>query len=167
MVARCCLGPHATLHDIGRIGIPDSVLAKAGPLNDEEWSFIRRHTVIGEPILAASPALTDIVRIVRSTHESFDGTGYPDGLRGEGIPIEARIVSVCDGYSSMTSDRSYRPPRPHADALAELDRCRGTQFDPPRRRCLRARRSADGRHLARRISPLASTGETRGVCRVR
>ncbi|MBA3842808.1 MAG: diguanylate cyclase [Actinobacteria bacterium] len=120
----------ALLHDIGKIGIPDSVLCKPGPLSDEEWKFIRRHTIIGERILAASPALTDVARIVRSTHEHFDGAGYPDGLRGQAIPIEARIISVCDAHASMISDRTYRPALSQAQALAELARCAGTQFDP-------------------------------------
>jgi diguanylate cyclase (GGDEF)-like protein len=120
----------ALLHDIGKIGIPDTVLSKPGPLNDAEWNFIRRHTIIGERILAASPALVDVARIVRSTHENFDGAGYPDGLSGAAIPIEARIISICDAYCSMTSERSYRPPLRGAEALAELARCAGTQFDP-------------------------------------
>jgi two-component system cell cycle response regulator len=118
------------LHDIGKIGIPDAVLAKPGPLSDAEWKFIRRHTVIGERILAASPALTGVARIVRSTHERMDGTGYPDGLSGEAIPIEARVVAACDAFSAMTSERSYSPTMSEADALAELERCAGSQFDP-------------------------------------
>ncbi len=120
----------ALLHDIGKIGIPDSVLAKPGPLSAEEWKFIRRHTTIGERILAASPALADVAKIVRSTHENVDGTGYPDGLCGEQIPVEARIIAVSDAYSAMTSDRTYRPSLGSDEALAELGRCSGTQFDP-------------------------------------
>jgi diguanylate cyclase (GGDEF)-like protein len=120
----------ALLHDIGKIGIPDSVLSKPGPLSDDEWTFIRRHTIIGERILAASPALTDAARIVRSTHERVDGTGYPDGLRGDSIPVEARIISACDAYSSMTSERTYRPELSQADAIAQLELGAGTQFDP-------------------------------------
>jgi diguanylate cyclase (GGDEF)-like protein len=120
----------ALLHDIGKIGIPDAVLAKPGPLSDAEWKFIRRHTIIGERILAASPALTEVARIVRSTHENVDGNGYPDRLRGDAIPIEARIVSACDAYSAMTSERTYSPRLSGRDAFAELERCAGTQFDP-------------------------------------
>ena len=120
----------ALLHDIGKIGIPDTVLSKPGPLSDDEWKFIRRHTIIGERILAASPALIEVARVVRSTHEHFDGAGYPDGLRGDAIPIEARIISACDAYCSMTSDRTYRPALSQAQCLAELARCAGTQFDP-------------------------------------
>jgi diguanylate cyclase (GGDEF)-like protein len=119
----------ALLHDIGKIGIPDSVLAKPGPLSVDEWKFIRRHTIIGERILAASPALREVASIVRATHESIDGSGYPDGLRGEAIPIEARIVAACDAYAAMTSDRAYRPSMAAADAIAELERCAGSQFD--------------------------------------
>jgi diguanylate cyclase (GGDEF)-like protein len=120
----------ALLHDIGKIGIPDSVLSKPGPLSDDERSFVRRHTVIGERILAASPSLRDVARIVRSTHERIDGAGYPDGLSGDQICIEARVISVCDAYASMTSERSYGPLLTPAEALAELNRCAGTQFDP-------------------------------------
>jgi diguanylate cyclase (GGDEF)-like protein len=119
----------ALLHDIGKIGIPDSVLAKPGPLSPDEWKFIRRHTIIGERILSASPALSDVAKIVRSTHENVDGSGYPDGLRGDEISLEARIVSACDAYSAMTSDRSYRPSLSGGQALDELRRCAGTQFD--------------------------------------
>jgi diguanylate cyclase (GGDEF)-like protein/putative nucleotidyltransferase with HDIG domain len=124
------LGQAALLHDIGKIGTPDSVLSKAGPLTDDEWKFLRRHTIIGERILAASPALADVARIVRSTHERIDGAGYPDGLRGEDIVIEARIIAACDAYSSMTSKRCYRSAMVQADAIAELERCSGSQFDP-------------------------------------
>ena len=119
----------ALLHDIGKIGIPDSVLSKPGPLSDDEWTFIRRHTIIGERILAASPALTEVAQIVRSTHERIDGTGYPDGLRGDAIPVEARIISVCDAYSSMTSERPYRAELAPRDAIHELELNAGTQFD--------------------------------------
>jgi diguanylate cyclase (GGDEF)-like protein/putative nucleotidyltransferase with HDIG domain len=119
----------ALLHDIGKIGIPDSVLSKPGPLSDDEWSFVRRHTVIGERILAASPSLKDVARIVRSTHERMDGTGYPDGLPGAEICVEARIIAICDAFASMTSERSYRPELSPAEAIAELRRCAGSQFD--------------------------------------
>ena len=121
----------ALLHDIGKIGIPDSVLSKDGPLTDDEWKFIRRHTIIGERILAASPALTDVARIVRSTHERVDGAGYPDGLLGDDIVVEARIIAACDAYSSMTSGRTYRSAMAQVEAIAELQRCAGTQFDRP------------------------------------
>jgi diguanylate cyclase (GGDEF)-like protein len=120
----------ALLHDIGKIGIPDSILGKPGPLTDAEWTMIRRHTVIGERIAAASPALAEIASVIRSTHERIDGAGYPDQLCGDEIPLAARIVFACDAYSAMTADRSYRSPREKTVALAELDRCAGSQFDP-------------------------------------
>jgi diguanylate cyclase (GGDEF)-like protein len=120
----------AELHDIGKVAIPDTILSKPGPLDEEEWEFMRRHTVIGERILAASPALSRVAQIVRATHERFDGGGYPDRLRGESIPLSARIVCVCDAYDAMTTLRPYRTPVPHAGALEELRRCAGSQFDP-------------------------------------
>jgi two-component system cell cycle response regulator len=101
-----------------------------GPLDDEEWSFMRRHTLIGESMLSAAPALHAAARIVRSSHERYDGRGYPDGLRGEQIPLASRIVFVCDAYHAMTSDRPYGVTASRADALAELHACAGSQFDP-------------------------------------
>jgi two-component system, cell cycle response regulator len=120
----------AQLHDIGKIAIPDAILEKPGPLSVQEWTFIRRHTIIGERILNAAPALAEVARLVRSSHESYDGTGYPDALVGEGIPIGSRIVSVCDAFDAMTSDRPYRLAMTTHDAIAELRRCSGVQFDP-------------------------------------
>ena len=90
------------------MAIPDTILSKPGPLDDDEWAFMHRHTLIGEAILSASPALVPVARIVRSSHERFDGGGYPDALVGTAIPIAARVVAVCDAYDAMTSDRSYR-----------------------------------------------------------
>jgi diguanylate cyclase (GGDEF)-like protein len=120
----------ARLHDVGKAAIPDEILNKPGPLDEGEWAFMRRHTVIGERILAVAPSLTRAAAIVRSSHERFDGRGYPDGLAGEAIPLGARIVFVCDAYDAMLSDRPYRSALPIAAALAELRRCAGTQFDP-------------------------------------
>jgi two-component system, cell cycle response regulator len=120
----------AELHDVGKMAIPDVVLRKPGPLNEEEWAFVRQHTIIGERILSAAPALLPIGKLVRSTHERFDGSGYPDGLAGDAIPLGARIVAVCDAFYAMTSVRPYRPAIPAEDALAELRACAGTQFDP-------------------------------------
>ncbi len=124
------LGHAADLRDLGNVAVPATILAKPGPLTEGEWEFVRRHPVIGERILAAAPALADAARIVRSTHERFDGTGYPDRLAGEAIALEARIISVCDAYHAMTSERPYRAARPHAQALEELRRGAGAQFDP-------------------------------------
>jgi diguanylate cyclase (GGDEF)-like protein len=120
----------AELHDVGKMAIPDAILEKTGPLDDAEWSFMRRHTVIGERILLAAPALRSAARLVRASHERWDGRGYPDGLAGEDIPLGARVVAACDAYHAMTTDRPHRPRRTSSAALAELNRCAGTQFDP-------------------------------------
>jgi diguanylate cyclase (GGDEF)-like protein len=120
----------AQLHDIGKLAIPDAVLLKHEQLDEEEWEFVRQHTVIGQRILGAVPALHRVGTIVRATHERWDGTGYVDGLAGEEIPLAARIIAVCDSYAVMTSDRPYRAAASSIDALAELRRCAGTQFDP-------------------------------------
>jgi two-component system cell cycle response regulator len=120
----------ASLHDVGKVAIPDAILAKAEPLDETEWQFIQRHTLIGQRILAAAPALVDVAQLVRWTHERFDGRGYPDGLEGESIPLALRIVAVCDAFEAMISKRTYREAMSVGDALAELRRCSGTQFDP-------------------------------------
>ncbi len=120
----------AELHDIGKLAIPDAVLEKPGPLDVSEWAFVREHTAIGERILSATPALRAVGKIVRSTHERWDGAGYSDGVVGESIPLAARIVAVCDAFSAMTSDRPYRAAVSPEQALAELRRCAGTQVDP-------------------------------------
>ncbi len=119
----------AELHDIGKLAIPDVVVQKAGPLDPTEWGFIHSHTLIGQRILSAAPALRPVGAIVRSTHENWDGTGYPDGLAGESIPLAARVIAVCDAYSAITSDRPYRAARTPAEAVTELRRCAGRQFD--------------------------------------
>jgi diguanylate cyclase (GGDEF)-like protein len=120
----------AELHDVGKLAIPDAVLAKPGALNAEEWAFVRQHTLIGQRILAGAPAMREVGKIVRATHERWDGSGYADGLAGEAIPLAARIIAVCDAFSAMTSDRPYRQAVAVATALDELRRCAGTQFDP-------------------------------------
>ena len=126
----------AQLHDIGKLAIPDAILDKAQPLTPPELEFVRRHTIIGERILSAAPALSQVGSIVRATHEAVDGSGYPDGLRGAEIPLAARIIAVCDAYSAMTSDRPYQAHRSHADALAELRAVAGSQLDSGARRAL-------------------------------
>ena len=120
----------AELHDIGKIAIPDRVLHKLGPLDEDEWALMRTHTTIGERILAAAPAMAPVAALVRSSHERWDGDGYPDRLAGEQIPLGSRIIFVCDAYEAMTESRSYRDPISPEDALEELRRCAGTQFDP-------------------------------------
>jgi diguanylate cyclase (GGDEF)-like protein len=120
----------ASLHDVGKAAIPAEILDKPGPLTDEEREFVHGHTVIGERILWAAPALRRAAKLVRSSHERPDGSGYPDGLSGEAIPKAARIISVCDAYDAIISDRPYRAARSSEEAVEELKRCAGTQFDP-------------------------------------
>jgi diguanylate cyclase (GGDEF)-like protein len=120
----------AELHDIGKMAIPDGLLNKTEPLDADEWVFMKTHTLIGERIVSAAPALGYVAPLVRSTHEHWDAAGYPDGLGDEAIPIEARVVSVCDAYDAMTSDRPYRRAMSGEVAVAELRRCAGSQFDP-------------------------------------
>jgi HD-GYP domain-containing protein (c-di-GMP phosphodiesterase class II) len=120
----------AALHDIGKVGIPDAILAKPGPLDAEEWDFIRQHTVLGERILSAAPALRPVAGIVRATHERWDGRGYPDGLCGNDIPLAARIIAVCDAYEAIITDRCYRSAQTPEAAREELTRQASHQFDP-------------------------------------
>jgi diguanylate cyclase (GGDEF)-like protein len=118
------------LHDIGKIGVPDGILRKRGPLTNEEWTLMRNHTLIGERILASAPAMAPVARLVRSTHERWDGTGYPDELALEEIPLGSRVIAVCDAFVAMTQQRPWRSKMSHEDALQELRNCAGTQFDP-------------------------------------
>src|SRR3712207_3466567 len=120
----------ALLHDAGKIGIPDQILHKPGPLTPEEWVLMREHPVIGERILRPLPGLSDVATAVRHEHERWDGRGYPDGISGEAIPLASRIVLTCDAYNALVSDRPYRKRLSDATAEAELRRCAGTQFDP-------------------------------------
>jgi two-component system cell cycle response regulator len=120
----------AALHDIGKAAIPDAILSKPGPLDEVEWAFMRSHTLIGERIVASAHALTNVARLVRSSHERWDGGGYPDGLAGEDIPQGARIIFVCDAFDAMLSDRPYSAGLSFESALSELESCAGTQFDP-------------------------------------
>src|SRR4029079_6988406 len=120
----------AALHDVGKVAIPDPIITKPAALDDEEWAFMRRHTIIGERIVAAAPALGGAPKLVRSSHEAFDGSGYPDGLGGTDIPLGARIIAICDAFDAMISDRPYSRPKTTDAALADLERCAGSQFDP-------------------------------------
>jgi diguanylate cyclase (GGDEF)-like protein/putative nucleotidyltransferase with HDIG domain len=120
----------ALLHDIGKVAIPDEILNKPGGLTEEEWKVMKDHTVVGERILRAIPGLGGVARIVRHEHERWDATGYPDGLAGEDIPVGSRIILACDAYHAMTSDRPYRAAMTHPQAVDELVKGAGSQFDP-------------------------------------
>lgn len=121
----------ALLHDVGKVRVPNEIINKPGPLTAEERKVMERHTVEGEQLLLrVGGLLGEIGRVVRSCHERWDGNGYPDRLAGERIPLLARIVSCCDAYNAMTSDRSYRKALPAEQAQTELRACSGTQFDP-------------------------------------
>ena len=118
------------LHDIGKVGIPEAILTKPGPLRESEWARMRTHPVVGADIVAPIRFLGDAVDVIRFHHERFDGSGYPDGLSGEEIPLSARIFAVADAFDAMTSDRPYRAAMPAARALEEIARCSGSHFDP-------------------------------------
>jgi HD-GYP domain-containing protein (c-di-GMP phosphodiesterase class II) len=119
------------LHDIGKINTPPQILNKPGPLNDDEWEIMRQHTIVGQAMLdRVGGTLHEVGRIVRASHERFDGGGYPDGLTGFDIPLAARIVAVADAYDAMTTHRPYRAPLPQEVALSELRDGEGSQFDP-------------------------------------
>jgi two-component system, cell cycle response regulator len=120
----------AELHDIGKLALPEALLNKPGPLDEQEWELVREHTLIGERIIAADDGLGPVAKIVRSTHERWDGDGYPDGLAGEDIPLAARIIAICDAYEAMTTTRTYRAALTHDGAVRELRESAGTQFDP-------------------------------------
>jgi HD-GYP domain-containing protein (c-di-GMP phosphodiesterase class II) len=120
----------ALFHDIGKIGIPSEILRKPGPLTDEEFQIVKQHPELGEKILAPIDRLSDVRPVVRACHERFDGFGYPDGKAGDEIPVEARIVFVCDAFHAMTSDRPYRKRLSQAEAVRRLREAAETQFDP-------------------------------------
>jgi putative nucleotidyltransferase with HDIG domain len=120
----------ALLHDVGKVAIPNEILYKPGRLTLEEWEVMRRHPVIGERILRRTPELEDIAPLVRHEHEHWDGSGYPDGIAGTEIPMGSRIILACDAYNAMITQRPYRDPMSREDAIDELKRCAGTQFDP-------------------------------------
>lgn len=120
----------ARLHDVGKRAVPESILSKPDPLSAAEWSLMRRHPEWGSGMLVDVPGLEAVADAVHAHHERWDGSGYPLGLRGERIPLASRIVAVCDAFSAMTTDRPYRAARPGTEALDELRRCAGSQFDP-------------------------------------
>jgi HD-GYP domain-containing protein (c-di-GMP phosphodiesterase class II) len=132
-IIRCRLG--GWLHDLGKVAIPDRVLTKRAPLDEAEWAIMQTHCEIGERIVRRIPGLAQAAPVVRHHHERLDGAGYPDGLAGEEIPIEARIVAIADAYSALTHDRIFRPAKTHEQALAELQAGAGTAYD---QRCVEA-----------------------------
>jgi HD-GYP domain-containing protein (c-di-GMP phosphodiesterase class II) len=124
------LGRASELHDIGKIAIPDAILSKPGPLDKDEWDFMHQHTILGERIVSAAPSLATVGRLIRSSHERWDGEGYPDGLSGEQIPLASRVILACDAYDAITAERPYAPALDPERALAEIRSAAGTQFDP-------------------------------------
>ena len=120
----------ARFHDIGKVAVPDEVLRKPGPLDDKEWQLMACHVEWGAELLRHLPECETIAEIVRHHHERYDGGGYPDGLRGQEIPLASRVITVCDAYGAMISNRPYRRALPRRDALNELRDGAGEQFDP-------------------------------------
>jgi HD-GYP domain-containing protein (c-di-GMP phosphodiesterase class II) len=120
----------AELQDLGKLVIPESILTKRGPLTDEEWRVVHAHPLVAERIIAAAPALAHVATRVRGSAERWDGSGYPDGLQGEAIPLGSRIIAVCVAFDAMTAARPYRDPVTPAEAFEELSRLAGKQFDP-------------------------------------
>jgi two-component system cell cycle response regulator len=117
------------LHDVGKIAVPSEILLKPAPLDDDEWVLMRSHAAVGGELVGRIDAFAHLAPAVRASHERWDGGGYPDGLAGEEIPLAARIIAACDTYDAIVTDRPYRPGRPPAEALVELDRVAGTQLD--------------------------------------
>ncbi len=118
------------LHDIGKIGIPDSILRKPTKLDEPEWEIIRRHTILGARLVSPIKKLANVAPIIECSHERYNGSGYPYGLKGDEIPFGARIIGVVDSYSAMRDERSYKKPISHREAIAELKRNSGILFDP-------------------------------------
>ncbi|HET7653731.1 MAG TPA: HD domain-containing phosphohydrolase [Acidimicrobiales bacterium] len=118
------------LHDAGKVGIPERILNKPGPLTAAEWRVMRTHPLIGYQMVAGIPFLKTAAQVIRGHHEMFDGSGYPEGLKGDGIPLPARVFSVCDAFDAMTTDRPYRAALPIEHAADEIARMAGSQFDP-------------------------------------
>jgi len=120
----------AVLHDVGKLSVPEQILRKPGPLDDAELAEMRRHPEEGARMVARHRAMQLVVPAVLYHHESWDGSGYPVGLEGDAIPAEARVLAVVDAFDAMTTDRAYRRALRESEAIAELERCSGTQFDP-------------------------------------
>ncbi|HET7120741.1 MAG TPA: diguanylate cyclase [Solirubrobacterales bacterium] len=150
----------AELHDIGKVAIPDEILHKAAPLSDSEWALMRKHPLIGERVLDAAPALEPVAKVVRSTHERWDGTGYPDGLAGREIPLASRIIFICDAYNAITEGRPYKRPLSREQALDVLREGAGTQFDPELVKAF-AETNLEGRPFESQPEPEAETAAER------
>ena len=120
----------ARLHDIGKLGVPPWIMEKEGPLTDFEYDLMREHPLIGQNLIERKRELLPIASLIRSTHEHWDGSGYPDGLSGAAIPLPARIVAICDAFDAMTKPRPFSASLSITTALTEIQRCAGTQFDP-------------------------------------
>jgi len=120
----------ALLHDIGKIGVPDKVLRKAGPLTEKEWKVMKLHPTVGSNIVHSIKSISHLAPVIHAHQEKYDGSGYPEGLRGDEIPLGARILTVVDAYDAMTSDRCYRKGRSQQEATEELRQLGGKQFDP-------------------------------------
>ena len=120
----------AILHDVGKVGIPEHILNKSGPLNPDEWETMKTHETYGGRLLEPLEPMARIRQMVLHHHEFFDGSGYPEALSGHNIPLGARIITIADSYDTITSDRSYKKGRTAEEALAEVERCANTQFDP-------------------------------------
>ncbi|MCA1677828.1 MAG: HD domain-containing protein, partial [Actinobacteria bacterium] len=140
----------AQLHDIGKVALPESILQKPGPLSEAEWDLIRDHTIVGERILATVPELVGVARLVRHSHEHWDGSGYPDGLSGDAIPLESRIILCADAFHAIRSPRSYRAGRTAAQAYEEISAHSGRQFDQAVVEALA--RTINGTHRRRRAA---------------
>ncbi len=140
-VARISVG--GLLHDVGKIGVPDSILTKEGSLSPEEWECVRKHPALGKRIMEQAPELMDVMPLVLHHQERYDGTGYPERLQGDSIPLGARIIAAADAYHAIRSDRPYRTGRTHRQAMRELQRCSGSQFDPQVVRALMGALDAD------------------------
>jgi HD-GYP domain-containing protein (c-di-GMP phosphodiesterase class II) len=125
-----CVSDGGYLHDVGKIGVPDAILTKESSLSSEEWDSIRQHPVLGKRIIEQAPELIDVMPLVLHHQEHYDGSGYPHRLRGDQIPLGARIIAAADAYHAIRSDRPYRSGRTHQEATRELRRCSGGQFDP-------------------------------------
>ena len=162
LMLRCRLG--GWLHDVGKVAIPDRILAKAGTLDEDEWALMQRHAVIGEQMVAPHRRPRPRPRpAVRHHHERFDGSGYPDGLAGDQIPLEARIVAAVDAYSAITDDRVYGHGRSREDAIEEMRRCAGSHFDPDVVQALVACLDDEAARLHRRLAARRTDQQARAA----